>query len=100
MVVSNSLLNNGLARAAVLLGLSAVVLCPFSCRKGEKAPEFKMTRAYESGPVSFTVSLSDSAVTIAQRVKMLVETRAQKGWRAELPKFGEKLDQFGIVDYR
>jgi hypothetical protein len=73
-----------------------------SCNKGKagKEKEFKVARSFESGPVSFRVSLSDSAVTIAERVKMLVETRAQKGWRAELPKFGDKLSEFGIVDYR
>jgi hypothetical protein len=92
--------NKRLWRAAALIGLAALVLCQFSCKKGEKKAEFKVARSFENGPVSFRVSLSDSSVTIAQRVKMLVETRAQKGWRAELPKFGEKLDQFGIVDYR
>ncbi len=82
--------------------VSAITAFCFSCDKGgaDGEKEYRVARAFESGPVSFTVSLSDSAVTIAERVKMLVETRAQKGWRAELPKFGEKLDQFGIVDYR
>ncbi len=85
---------------AALLGLAALVLCPFSCKKREKEVEFKFARGFGSAPVSFRVSLSDSSVTIAQRVKMLVETHAQKGWRAELPKFGDKLSEFGIVDYR
>jgi len=83
--------------------LFLVLLCAASsCNKGKagKEKEFKFARSFESGPVGFRVSLSDSAVTIAQRVKMLLETRAQKGWRAELPKFGDKLSQFGIVDYR
>jgi hypothetical protein len=83
-----------------LIALLACALGAPSCKKRERAPEFKVARSFESGPVSFKVSLSDSAVTIAERVKMLLETRAQKGFRAELPKFGEKLDQFGIVDYR
>jgi len=83
--------------------LFLVLLCAAaSCNKGKggKEKEFEFARSFEGGPVGFRVSLSDSAVTIAERVKMLLETRAQKGWRAELPKFGEKLDQFGIVDYR
>jgi len=92
--------NRRLWRTAALLGLVALVFCQFSCKKREKETEFKVARSFESGPVSFRVSLSDSAVTIAQRVKMLVETHAQKGWRAELPKFGDKLSEFGIVDYR
>lgn len=91
-------LDRGFLSGAALLALLA--LGALSCTKHEKEPEFKLRRAYESGPVSFQISLSDSAVTIAERLKMLLETRAQKGYRAELPKFGEKLDQFGIVDYR
>ena len=93
-------LNGGFLRRTALLALLALALGALSCAKREKEPEFKLTRSYESGPVSFQVLLSDSAVTIAERLKMLLETRAQKGYRAELPKFGEKLDQFGIVDYR
>ncbi len=87
-------------RRAVVLVL--VLLCAAaSCNKGKaaKEKEFKFARRFESGPVSFRVSLSDSSVTIAQRVKMLLETHSQKGWRAELPKFGDKLSEFGIVDY-
>ena len=82
--------------------LVLVLLCAAaSCNKGKagKEKEFKFARRFESGPVSFRVSLSDSSVTIAQRVKMLLETHSQKGWRAELPKFGDKLSEFGIVDY-
>jgi len=88
-------------RRAFVLFLVLLVAAA-SCNKGGagKEKEFKFSRRFESAPVGFRVSLSDSAVTIAERVKMLLETRAQKGWRAELPKFGEKLNQFGIVDYR
>lgn len=72
-----------------------------SCGGGKKGElQFPFHREYKSGPVSFHVALSDSTVTIAERLEMMLETRAEKGWRAELPKFGEKLSQFGIVDYR
>jgi hypothetical protein len=83
--------------------LFLVLLCAAaSCKKGGagKENEFLYLRSFESGPVSFRVSLSDSSVSIAERVKMLLEARAQKGYRAELPKFGDKLSEFGIVDYR
>ena len=87
-------------RAAALL--IAFLCAASSCKKGDagKETEFKYGRVFESGPVSFRVALSDTAITIAERLNMLLEIRTQKGWRAELPKFGEKLDQFGIVDYR
>lgn len=81
----------------LLAGLGGIEL---SCSKKPVEPKFTFHREYKSGPVSFRVALSDSAVTIAERLEMMLETRAGKGWRAELPKFGEKLSQFGIVDYR
>ena len=81
----------------VLVSLLAFSL---SCGKKAAEDEFVFHRDFRSGPVSFRVSLSDSAVTIAERVRMMLETRAEKGWRAELPRFGDKLSQFGIVDYR
>lgn len=73
-----------------------------SCNKqgAHTEKQYPYGRTYTSGPVSFRVALSDSAVTIAERVSMQLETRAEKGWRAELPRFGDKLSQFGIVDYR
>ncbi|MCK4537251.1 MAG: hypothetical protein KAV42_00500, partial [Candidatus Krumholzibacteria bacterium] len=51
------------------------------------------------GPVDFRVAVSRKEVTIADRLDLLVEARAREGYVAELPKFGDKLDQFGIVDY-
>jgi hypothetical protein len=96
-----SFLVRGRHLAAALVAIFALAVSSFSCRKeGAAKDEFKYSRTFESGPVSFRIALSDSAVTIAERVKMLLETHAQKGYRAELPKFGEKLSQFGIVDYR
>jgi len=85
-----------------LLAFCALIVLSYSCQKQGAGTEkqFTFSRTFTSGPVSFRVALSDSAVTIAERVSMLLETRAEKGWRAELPKFGEKLSQFGIVDYR
>jgi hypothetical protein len=88
-------------RRALAISLMLLVALG-ACKKqgAEFEKQYKMSRTFKSGPVSFRVALSDSAVTIAERVNMLLETRAEKGWRAELPKFGERLSQFGIVDYR
>ncbi len=92
----------GLRPVAALVTAFAVMFLAGACAKkgGEAEGRFTFKRSYRSGPVTFRVSLSDSAVTIAERVEMMLETRAEKGWRAELPRFGEKLSEFGIVDYR
>lgn len=89
-------------RAPLLVLLVSVALWGIASSCGKKGTEDELAfhRSFRSGPVSFRVSLSDSAVTIAERVRMMLETRAEKGWIAELPRFGDKLSQFGIVDYR
>ncbi len=89
------------ARTAVAIAAALLLAAAFSCgRKGGDGNEYPFRRDFRSGPVAFRVSLSDSEVTIAERVRMMLETRAEKGWRAELPRFGDKLSDFGIVDYR
>jgi hypothetical protein len=91
-----------LFKAASGCALLALLLGAGSCarRGADVERRFPFARSFESGPVSFRVALSDSTVTIADRVNMLLEVRAKKGYRAELPKFGDKLSEFGIVDYR
>ena len=92
---------SSLARPAAAAFAALCLACAPSCgTKGDGASEFAFHREFRSGPVSFRVSLSDSAVTIAERVRMMLETRADAGWSAELPSFGDKLSEFGIVDYR
>jgi len=60
---------------------------------------YEIDRSFDRGPVSFRVAVSEKEVTIAERVTMLLETRAREGYQVELPRFGEKLHEFGIVDY-
>ncbi|UCF06871.1 MAG: hypothetical protein JSV33_07575 [bacterium] len=85
----------------VILFLCAVLLA--SCgERGTESPgeaTYKIDRNFVRGPVTFRVAVSEREVTIAQRVTMLLETRASEGYQVELPRFGEKLHEFGIVDY-
>lgn len=72
-----------------------------SCGGEETADRmsYEIDETYRRGPVSFRVALSGDDITIAENVTMLLEVRAREGYTAELPRFGEKLEQFGIVDY-
>ena len=60
---------------------------------------YEIDETYRCGPVSFRTALSEDEITIAEHVTMLIEVRAREGYTAELPRFGDKLDRFGIVDY-
>jgi hypothetical protein len=61
---------------------------------------FEIDETYRRGPVSFRTAVSRKEITIAERLTMLLEVKAREGYTAELPSFGEKLQEFGIVDYR
>jgi hypothetical protein len=66
----------------------------------ETAVTYEIDETYRRGPVNLRVAIDRKEITIADRVTMLIEARAEEGYRVELPRFGDKLQQFGIVDYR
>ena len=93
------------AAAASRRTRAAVVLCLLlagGCGEagGGNEETWEIDRTVTRGPVDFRVAVSRESVTIADRLTMLLEARARDGWEAELPRFGDKLDRFGIVDYR
>jgi len=97
-----SLIKNMKSPVAVLL-IAASALALFSCDKEEdraKEREYAIDRVFRRGPVDFRVAVSRKEINIAQRIDLLLETSVKDGYSAELPSFGEKLEQFGIVDYR
>jgi hypothetical protein len=83
----------------VLLALAFITSCgPDEKPAGPKA--WEIDREYTRGPVVLRVAVSRKDLTIADRLDLLVETRAGDGYVTELPSFGDKLEEFGIVDYR
>lgn len=72
-----------------------------SCGGQESAEResYEIDETYRRGPVSFRTALSSGEITIAEHVTMLLEVRTREGYTAELPRFGDKLERFGIVDY-
>ncbi len=95
-----------MARCSVttLLFAVSVAMLVGSCGEREsdigQAVVYEIDETYRRGPVSFRVAIDRKDVTIADRVTMLLEARAEAGYQVELPRFGDKLHEFGIVDYR
>ncbi len=56
-------------------------------------------KTYERGPVTVTLQTDKQEITIADRLNLTVTVTADEDYDVELPGFGEKLEQFGIVDY-
>lgn len=57
-------------------------------------------REFERGPVKVILSVDRSELTIAERINFAIEIIHDEDYEALLPRFGDKLEQFGIVDYR
>jgi len=57
-------------------------------------------REYRKGPFCVRLSADRDTVSIAESVVLSIEAEVEEGFEAELPKFGEKLGEFGIRDYR
>ncbi len=91
-------------RTYVLIVLAVTVSAAiFSCGGDESAVEkqtWEIDRDFTRGPVVLRVAVSRKELTIADRLDLLVETRAGDGFITALPRFGDKLEEFGIVDYR
>jgi len=86
--------------AAAALAALAVLSCaaPRHDASGEAA--FEIDKNYTRGPLSLDLKVSRKEITIADQITLAIEATAEEDYHVELPKFGEKLEQFGIVDYR
>lgn len=68
-------------------------------KKKEAAPA-GIEKKFERGPVTVRVLLDKKEATIAERLNLTLEVVSDEDYEVRLPAFGEKLEQFGIVDYR
>jgi len=60
---------------------------------------FEIEKEYKRGPVTFVIRVDKKEITIADRLRLEMEVRANEDYDVKLPEFGEKLEEFGIVDY-
>ncbi len=59
----------------------------------------RIHQTVERGPVMVQLDVDKKEITIADRLKLLITVTADEEYEIKLPGFGEKLEQFGIVDY-
>jgi len=87
---------------AVLLYLTGLFLagCGGENAENPQGESYQIDRVYRRGPVNFRVAVSRKEITIADNIELLLEVESEQGYTAQLPTFGEKLENFGIVDYR
>lgn len=64
-----------------------------------KAEDSGIHKTFDRGPVSVHLDTDKTQITIAERLNLTVSVIFDEDFDVELPGFGEKLEQFGIVDY-
>jgi hypothetical protein len=82
----------------LLLGMSS---CKpkTSAEPPKKPPAIGIHKSYERGPLSCTLDIDKSEMTIAERLNLTITAVVDENYEVELPATGDKLAQFGIVDY-
>jgi hypothetical protein len=82
------------------------VLSSASCKKddtGATPKEEKDAGIHEEvdrGPATVTLDVDRKEISIAERLNLTISITVDEDHDIKLPGFGEKLEQFGIVDYR
>lgn len=84
-----------------LVCLVAIFLC--SCYDANpnqrRTITYEIEKKYERGPVALTLKVDKKEITLADRLQFVIESAAAEEYEVELPSFGEKLQEFGILDY-
>ncbi len=90
---------------AVFLLVLICVLSFVSCKKdeaadtSEKEKDTGIHEKSERGPATVFLDIDHKEITIADRLKLDISVTIDEDYEIKLPGFGEKLEQFGIVDY-
>jgi len=94
----------GLLRTFAVLALCmlSVFILP-SCKKEQSDAttdsEYEIHETYERGPLTVSLKASRREITIAEQVELVLEASVDEDYEVELPAFGEKIEDFGILDY-
>lgn len=85
------------------VGAALAVVLFASCAPREEPPEPEgpaIDKSLKRGPITVALRVDKDEITIAETVELVIEARVEEGYEVEMPKFGEKLEQFGIVEFR
>lgn len=86
----------------------AFFLCLFlwSCKNDDspkksasESPGEGIEETLERGPAKLTIKVDKGEISIAERISLIISVDIEEDYEVKMPSFGEKLEQFGIVDY-
>jgi len=86
----------------MLLSVALLSACIIDDEKNisDKDNDTGIHKTFERGPVSVQIDVDKEEITIADRLNLTISVISDEDYEIKLPGFGEKLNQFGIVDYR
>ncbi len=73
--------------------------CEKSADNGAGKSEFEIDKEYERGPLTVHVRADKGKMTIAETLLLELEAAVEPGYEVRMPKVGEVLEHFGIVDW-
>ena len=93
-----------IAGVRLSIGLLVLVSCFLTgCGSSENvkddAAQEGIEKTFDRGPVQVILRIDKEEPTIADRIQLSLEVTADEDYEVRMPRFGDKLEQFGIVDY-
>ncbi len=94
--------------SALMVFALPVLLCPIiltSCAQQDdagKADEGEspgIHKTFERGPITVNLDVDKKEISIAERLNLSITVISDEDYKVELPSFGAKLEQFGVLDY-
>ena len=85
--------------ALLLLACLRLVSCDQGNPDAGKPQKFVIVKPYHRGPLTLLVKVSAQEITIADRLTLVLQAQISEAYQIKLPQFGEKLHDFGIVDF-
>ena len=86
--------------ALIVLFMTLLTSCDQQEISEETAPKQEpISKTIDRGPISVKLDLDRNSITIAERLNLTLQVTVKEDYEVELPRFGAKLEQFGIIDY-
>lgn len=92
----------GRACLATLLLLMALITggCSRSAAPNDDETAFETVKTYEQGPLRVELKVERSKISVADRLRVVLEVTAPESQEVELPERSEKLGEFAVAEFR
>ena len=85
---------------AIFVSCALVGGCAKQAAQTQPVDALPVEHRAERGPVHMTVRIDKGSITIAEKLNLYIEVDAIGGVEVEMPSFGEKLNEFEIMDFQ